>query len=103
MEHKALPDFQTYQERDKYFLENADYFTVIKKDGVGYYDRTELKALAQAQAVVKLKQTLGGGNFLIYAVIGQQSALVQGKAASSTNPGQEATNDQTKQHSNPSL
>ena len=77
MEHKPLPDFKTYQERDQYFKEHADYFTLIAKHGVGYYDRTEYKNLAEAEKVAQTRQTLGGGGWMIYAVIGRQSAFVK--------------------------
>jgi len=73
----GLPDFHTWKERDTYFAEHAEYFTTVKKDGVGHYDRDDHKTLAQAEAAVKLKQNVGGGNYLIYAVIGEQSALVK--------------------------
>jgi hypothetical protein len=76
-----MPDFKTYQERDDYFREHAHYFTVIKKDGVGGYARDETKTLEQAEKLVKLRQTIGGGNFLIYAVIGEQSAFVKAMPA----------------------
>ena len=71
------PDFKTSDERDKWFLEHADYFTCIKKEGVGNYNRSETSTLAEAENLVKTRQAVGGGNYLIYAVIGQQSALVK--------------------------
>jgi hypothetical protein len=74
---KDMPDFKTYEERDVFFRENADYFTVVKKAGVGNYQRDERKTLAEAEALAKTKQTIGGGHYLIYAVIGEQSALVK--------------------------
>lgn len=77
MKHKLLPDFQTYQQRDAWFAENADYFTVVKKDGVGHVARDEAPTLAAAEASAKTKQTIGGGKYLIYAVVGEQSAFVK--------------------------
>ena len=74
---KQLPDFKSSEERDRFFLENSDYFTVIRKTGVGTYERSELKNLEYAQKVAEMKRHLFGGNYLIYAVIGSQSALVQ--------------------------
>ena len=79
-EPKPLPDFKSHEERDNYFREHADYFTVIKKTGVGTYSRDECKSLAEAENLVKTKQAIGGGNYLIYAVIGVQSAFVKGMA-----------------------
>lgn len=72
-----LPDFQTYQERDKYFAEHAEYFTLVKKSGVGHYERTEAKSLAELERLAQTKVTVGGGKYLVYAVIGEQSAFVK--------------------------
>lgn len=77
MKKKLPPDFKTYEERDNYFRDNADYFTLIKKGGVGHYARDERKTLAEIEALAKTKLTLGGGNYMIYAVIGEQSAFVK--------------------------
>lgn len=73
----AMPDFKSHEERDKYFRDHADYFTAIKKSGVGHYDRNEAKTLDEAIKMAQTKQAIGGGNYMIYAVIGQQSAFVQ--------------------------
>jgi len=77
MKPKLPPDFQTYQERDAWFTENADYFTVVKKDGVGHVARDEVNTLADAEALAKTRQTISGGRYLIYAVVGEQSAFVK--------------------------
>jgi hypothetical protein len=77
VQSKPLPDFQTYQERDDYFRDNAGYFTLIKKDGVGSYQRDEYHTLAEAEKAAQTKMLVGGGNYMIYAVIGQQSAFVK--------------------------
>jgi len=76
-EPKPLPDFQSIQERDDYFRVNADYFTLIKKAGVGHYARDERKTLAEIEALAKTKLTIGGGHYMVYAVIGGQSAFVK--------------------------
>lgn len=75
-EHRM--DFTSSQDRDDYFRDNADYFTVVKKDGVGNYARDECKSLAEAEALAQTKKTIGGGSYMIYAVIGEQSAFVKG-------------------------
>jgi hypothetical protein len=77
MKPKLLPDFQTYQERDAWFALNADYFTVVKKDGVGHYARDEATTLPAAEAMAKTRQAVGGGKYMIYAVVGEQSAFVK--------------------------
>ena len=74
---RGMPDFQSYAERDQYFRDNADYFTLIKKSGVGTYERSEAKTLAEIEALAKTKITVGGGRYLVYAVIGEQSAFVK--------------------------
>ena len=74
---KMLPDFKTYQERDQFFKENADYFTLVAKNGVGTYSRTEFKTVADATKAAQTRQVVGGGGWMIYAVIGQQSAFVK--------------------------
>ena len=74
---KQLPDFKTSNERDSFFRDHADYFTVIKKEGVGHYARDERKTLDEAVALAKTKITIGGGRYMIYAVIGEQSAFVK--------------------------
>lgn len=72
-----MPDFKSHDERDNYFREHAEYFTLIKKAGVGVYDRSEYKTLAEARKAAHTKATIGGGGWMIYAVIGQQSAFVE--------------------------
>lgn len=72
-----MPDFRTCQERDDYFRENADYFTLVAKAGVGHYARSEYKSLAEARKAGQTKATIGGGGWMIYAVIGEQSAFVE--------------------------
>jgi hypothetical protein len=70
------PDFKSYEERDAYFREHADYFTVVKKEGVGHYSRDEYKTLAEAERAAQTKALIGGGGYMIYAVISSQSAFV---------------------------
>jgi hypothetical protein len=72
----GLPDFKSYKDRDNYFREHADYFTVVKKEGVGNYSRDERKTLAEAIKLAQTKRLIGGGRYLIYAVIDEQSAFV---------------------------
>lgn len=72
------PDFKTSQERDDYFRDHADYYTLIKKGGVGVYDRTEYLTLDSARKAGQTKNTVGGTGLMIYAVIGEQSAFVEG-------------------------
>jgi hypothetical protein len=75
-EFKSL-EFQSAEERDKYFLDHAEYFTLVKKTGVGRYDRTEYKSLEEATKAAQTRHVFGSGGWMIYAVIGQQSALVK--------------------------
>jgi hypothetical protein len=82
-----LPDFKTYEERDTYFRENADYFTVVKKTGVGIYDRFEFSSLDEALRAAQTKATIGGGGWMIYGVIDGQSAFVTSVPKSNTKKG----------------
>lgn len=72
-----LPDFKTYQERDEYFKQHAEYYTLVKKDGVGNYQRDERKTLEEIDKLAQTKRTIGGGRYMVYAVIGEQSAFVK--------------------------
>lgn len=76
MNIKRLPDFKSSDERDAYFRDHADFFTVVKKAGRGY-ERDECKTLADAEKLAKTKQVIGGSGYMIYAVIGEQSAFVK--------------------------
>lgn len=73
---RGTPDFKTFEERDAWFKQHADYFTVVRKSGTGY-ERNEAPTLAEAVKLAKTKITIGGGRYMIYAVIGEQSAFVQ--------------------------
>ena len=75
--HKPLPDFKSHEERDQYFREHADYFTIIKADGPDRFSRDEQKTLEAAEKTAQTKITIGGGRYLIYAVVGEQSAWVK--------------------------
>ena len=74
---KPMPDFKSHQERDDYFRDNADYYSLWNKNGVGHGNRSEYNSLEEAERAAQTKITIGGGRFLIYAVIGEQSALVK--------------------------
>lgn len=73
---KPVPDFKSHDDRDKFFKEHADYFTAVKFQGVGKYDRIEAQALEEAKRLAQTKAIIGGGRYMIYAVIGGQSAYV---------------------------
>lgn len=73
---RDIPDFKSSQERDDYFRDHAEYFTAVRKSGLGY-ERNEAPTLAEAVKLAKTKITIGGGRYMIYAVIGTQSAFVQ--------------------------
>ena len=74
---KPLPDFSSHAERDAYFAEHGDFFTVVQFKGVGKYERAECDTLAQAESLAKTRQLVGGGRYMIYAIIGTQSAFVK--------------------------
>ena len=74
---KIVPDFKTSQERDDYFAQHADYFTIIKWRSMGQSERTECKSLEEAEKLAATKVRLLGGRYMVYAVIGEQSALAK--------------------------
>lgn len=84
---KGTPDFKTSNERDAYFRDHADYFTVVKKTGVGHYNRSEYKTLDEALKAAHTKASISGGGWLIYAVIAEQSAFVASVPQSNTGKG----------------
>lgn len=71
-----MPDFKSHAERDAWFKENAQYYTLVKKTGVGKYSRDEYYSLEEALKAGKTKALIGGGGYMVYAVVGEQSALV---------------------------
>lgn len=73
---KLIPVFKNHDERDAYFRENADYYTLVSKAGVGNYQRIECKTLAEALRLGQTKAVISGGGWMIYGVIGEQSAMV---------------------------
>lgn len=78
MSKKPMPDFKNHDERDAYFRDHAEYYTLIlARSGTGHHVRSEFNSLAEAEKVAHTKVTIGGGRFLIYGVIGEQSALVK--------------------------
>lgn len=73
---KLIPVFKSHDERDAYFREHADYYSLVCKAGVGHYARSEYPTLAKALAAGQTKQHISGGGWLIYGIIGEQSSLV---------------------------
>lgn len=73
-----LPEFKSHKERDEYFTQNAEHFTLIRADGPpGQRARDERRSLEDIEKLAHTKKTIGGGRYLIYAVIGEQSAYVK--------------------------
>jgi len=75
-EPKHIPTFSSQQEREKWFIDNADYFTVIQFRGVGKYDRHELKTKDQAMEAAKLLAETKGGKWMVYSIVGESSVYV---------------------------
>lgn len=73
---KSIPVFKSHEERDAYFREHADYYTLVCKAGVGTYSRSEFSTLEQALKAGQTKAIISGGGWLVYGVIGEQSAMV---------------------------
>lgn len=72
---KPLPTFTNHDERDAYFREHGEYYTLVCKAGLGY-ERHSYKTLAEALRAGQTKQHIGGNGWMVYGVINGQSALV---------------------------
>ena len=75
--HIPMPDFKSHEERDAFFKEHAQYYSVVAKVGVGKYERLEAYTLAEAEKLAPTKALISGKGWLRYSVIGEQSALVK--------------------------
>lgn len=67
---KTLPEFSSYQEREKWLCEHADYFRVVRRANLHNYSgnvKTLEQAIAMAQRIVKDHPTV---RLLVYAVYG---------------------------------
>ena len=74
---KQQPTFTSHIERDKWILDNADYFTTVyRKDR--QYNRQEHKTLPEAEAAAK-ETVMQVDNIcvLVYAVCGNSDAYVK--------------------------
>lgn len=72
-----MPDWASALDRDKWFLENAEYFTIVRFKGVGDYERHERGSETEA---TELAEELVKGNnhrYAIYAVVRNESAFVK--------------------------
>jgi hypothetical protein len=81
-----LPDFKTAKERDQYFLENAEMFTVIRRLSPYSVDRHECKGYFEATRLATKLAKEAGRPYLIYGVIGPYDSFIEtrlpdGKAA----------------------
>lgn len=72
---KSIPVFNSNTERDDYFRENAEQYTLVCKAGLGY-ERHSFKTLQEALKAGQVKQHVGGNGWLVYGVINGQSSLV---------------------------
>lgn len=72
---KSIPVFKSHDERDAYFRDNADHYTLVCKAGLGY-ERHSFKTLEEAKAAGQTKAVISGGGWMIYGVINEQSAMV---------------------------
>lgn len=74
---KTIPDFGTDAkaelQRQRYIIDNADYFTVMN----GYHRITEYKTLVEARAGAKTSHILTTKTILVYAVYGPYSTWVE--------------------------
>jgi hypothetical protein len=64
-------------ERDKYIIENADKFTVVRFLGSGKYERHEVWTLPEAKELATKLSTETKKAYGIYAVKGRSDAYVE--------------------------
>jgi hypothetical protein len=72
-----LPDFKTAKERDQYFLENAEMFTVIRRLSPYSVDRHECKGYLEATRLADKLTKDTGRIYMIYAVIGPYDSFCE--------------------------
>lgn len=74
----SVPIFETYQQRDEWIKDHADYFTVVRYLGprVGY-ERHEVKSFSEAEALAGRMSEASGRIYLIYAVCGIRDAFIK--------------------------
>ena len=72
---KFTPHFTDYKERDKFIIENADYFVLTKVRNRPH--RYEFPTLAEARAAAPCLMNEHGGTWMLYAVYGQQDTFVE--------------------------
>ena len=75
---KQLTNSQERDLRDRYIIDHADYFTIIRFLGVGQYERHERKTLKKAETLAKKLVKENKGRYMIYAVQGIHDAFVKG-------------------------
>jgi hypothetical protein len=74
---KPIPDFKSIEERDTWFRDNADYFTVVRHNGHGNYTKIECNSLKEALYTAKWLATKHDNTWMIYAVVGVSDAFVR--------------------------
>lgn len=71
-----MPDFQTAEERTKWIIDHADYFTAVRFLGRGHYERHEFPSISAACQGARRMSDHNGGRYLIYAVAGIHDTFV---------------------------
>lgn len=71
-----MPDFKSSQERDKWMVDHADYFTVGRRSK-GRYERFELPTLPEAEKLAGRMANEAKAPYMIYAVAGIHDAFVK--------------------------
>lgn len=72
-----MPDFESEKERQQWIINNADYFTVVRRRNLKN-ERLEFKSLSEAEAGArKLLVDNPDARYLIYAVAGIHDTFVK--------------------------
>lgn len=72
-----LPDFKTPKERDQYFLEHAEFFTVIRRLSPYSVDKRQCKGYFEATRLADKLVKESGRPYMIYSVIGPYDSLIE--------------------------
>ncbi len=73
---KRIPEFPDAAARERWFMNNAEYFTIVRRVGLSY-ERHERRTFAEALAYAQLLAERIQKPYMIYAVVGQSDTWVR--------------------------
>lgn len=73
---KSPIDFESVDARDQWIEDNADYFTVVRHEGLGKYERHEVPTKDAAMSKAAELAAKRDKVYMVYAVAGIGSAFI---------------------------